>query len=48
MIVVFAPVGGLLGEWVGYRWVLVSSAVGFALVAVGMGLTSFRRASFIR
>ena len=25
MIVIFAPIGGLLGEWFGYRWMLVAS-----------------------
>ena len=24
MIVIFAPIGGLLGEWLGYRWVLLA------------------------
>ena len=46
MIVIFAPIGGLLGEWFGYRWMLAASAIGFVCVATGMALTSFRRATF--
>ena len=37
MIVIFAPIGGLLGQWLGYRWMLLAAGVGFLLVAAGMG-----------
>ena len=48
MIVIFAPIGGLLGERLGYRWILLAAAMGFAVVAAGMAATSFRTASFAR
>jgi hypothetical protein len=44
MIVVGAPVGGLLGDPIGFRLVLGVAALGFLLSALGLGMTSFRQA----
>lgn len=44
MIVIGAPVGGLLGDAVGYRTMLWVAACGFLLVAVTLGLSRFRNA----
>lgn len=44
MIVVGAPVGGLLADVVGYRPMLYAAAVGFALVAASLALSPFRHA----
>lgn len=44
MIVIGAPLGGLLADAVGYRPMLYSAAVGFALVALYLGISPFRRA----
>jgi len=44
MIVVGAPVGGLLGDAFGYRTLLWVSAAGFLVVAVALGLSRFRGA----
>ena len=43
MIVVGAPVGGVLGDAFGFRLVLGIAALGFLLSAVGLGATGFRR-----
>jgi MFS family permease len=42
MIVVGAPIGGLLGDVVGFRPILWASAVGFLLGAAALGLSGFR------
>ena len=44
MVVVGAPLGGLLADSVGLRPVLYAAAAGFLLVAVGLALTPFRDA----
>ena len=44
MIVVGAPLGGLLADAVGYRPVMVVAIAGFALVAVGLAASPFRHA----
>ncbi len=44
MIVVGAPVGGLLGDALGYRNLLWIAAAGFLVVGVSLGLSSFRKA----
>jgi len=44
MIVVGAPVGGALGDLLGYRVVLRGAAVGFLVLALGLGLSRFRDA----
>lgn len=43
MIVVGAPLGGLLGDAFGFRTVLAAAAVGFLLSALGLGMSGFRR-----
>ncbi len=43
MIVVGAPVGGVLGDAFGFRLVLGVAVLGFLLSAVGLGATGFRR-----
>ncbi len=45
MIVVGAPVGGLLAVQLGYRPALCLMAVGFAVVALVLGLSKFRAAT---
>lgn len=42
MIVVGAPLGGLLGDHLGFRTMLVTAAVGFALVALTLALSPVR------
>jgi MFS family permease len=42
MIVIGAPVGGLLADAVGYRSMLYAAAVGFALVSAGLAVTPYR------
>jgi hypothetical protein len=44
MIVVGAPVGGVLADAVGYRPVLWAGAAGFAVVAAGLAASPFRQA----
>ncbi len=44
MVVVGAPIGGLLADAVGYRPVLVGGIVGFLLVAAALGLSPYRHA----
>jgi MFS family permease len=44
MIVVGAPLGGLLADRIGYRPMLWIVAAGFATVAVGLGLSRYRNA----
>lgn len=44
MIVVAAPLGGLVADQIGYRTTLGLAAAGFALTALGMTLTPFRDA----
>jgi MFS family permease len=44
MIVVGAPIGGLLGDRVGYRNMLWVAALGFLAVATALGLSRFRDA----
>jgi MFS family permease len=44
MVVVGAPLGGLLADSVGLRPVLYVAAAGFLLVAAGLALTPFRDA----
>jgi len=44
MIVVGAPLGGVLADAIGLRPVLYVAAAGFLLVAVALGLTPFREA----
>ena len=44
MVVVGAPLGGLLATVVGYRPVLVGGIVGFLLVAVALALSPYRHA----
>jgi MFS family permease len=44
MIVIGAPVGGIVGELIGYRELLWVSTCGFAVVAVALALTPFRTA----
>ncbi len=44
MVVVGAPLGGLLADAVGYRPVLVGGIVGFLLLAVVLGLSPYRHA----
>lgn len=44
MIVVGAPLGGTLGDALGFRPVLAAAAVGFALVALALGLSPYRGA----
>jgi len=46
MIVVFAPVGGLLGQVLGYRSMLIAAAGGFVLLAVATAATRLRSARF--
>src|SRR4051794_4754140 len=45
MIVVGAPIGGVLGDAFGFRLVLGVAAVGFLLSALGLAATGFGRAS---
>lgn len=44
MIVVGAPLGGVIGDLIGLRAMLWSAAAGFLLVAFGLALTGVRRA----
>ena len=44
MIVIGAPIGGLLGDAVGFRPILYAAAAGFLVVAAGLGLSRFRSA----
>lgn len=44
MIVVGAPVGGLLADLLGYRTILWSAVAGFAVVSLWLGLSRFRTA----
>ena len=44
MIVVGAPLGGLLGDRLGFRTMLVAAAVGFAVVALALAVSPFRSA----
>ena len=44
MIVVGAPLGGLLGDRFGFRTMLVAAAAGFAVVALALALSPFRSA----
>lgn len=44
MIVVGAPLGGLLGDRFGFRTMLVAAALGFAVVALALALSPFRSA----
>lgn len=44
MVVVGAPLGGLLADTVGYRPVFVVGIVGFLLLALGLGLSPYRHA----
>jgi len=44
MIVVGAPVGGALGDLLGYRVFLRGAAVGFLVLALGLGPSRFRDA----
>jgi MFS family permease len=44
MIVIAAPLGGLLADRIGYRATLGWAAAGFALGALGLALTPFRSA----
>ncbi|MQA80873.1 MAG: MFS transporter [Streptosporangiales bacterium] len=44
MIVVGAPVGGLLADLLGYRTMLWAAVVGFAVVSSWLGLSRFRSA----
>lgn len=45
MIVIGAPVGGVLAAWLGYRPTLWIMAAGFAVVALLLGLSKFRAAT---
>lgn len=45
MIVVGAPLGGVLAVWLGYRPTLWIMALGFAVVALVLGLSKFRTAT---
>jgi predicted MFS family arabinose efflux permease len=42
MIVIGAPVGGFLGDAIGYRPMLWAAAGGFLSVAIALGLSRFR------
>lgn len=44
MIVVGAPLGGVLADWIGYRPTLWIAATGFLLVAIWLAASPFRRA----
>jgi len=44
MIVVGAPIGGFLGDTIGYRTMLWVAAGGFLTVAIALGLSRFRNA----
>lgn len=44
MIVIGAPIGGLLADGIGYRSVMWIAIAGFALVAALLGLSRFRHA----
>jgi MFS family permease len=44
MIVVAAPLGGLLADRIGYRAAIWAAAVGFGLVALALGLSRFANA----
>jgi MFS family permease len=44
MIVIGAPLGGLLGDAIGFRFILWLAAGGFLAVAAGLALTRFRDA----
>ncbi|HTZ42716.1 MAG TPA: MFS transporter [Jatrophihabitans sp.] len=44
MIVIGAPLGGVLADTVGYRPVLCAAAAGFALVAVALAVSPYRHA----
>jgi MFS family permease len=44
MVVIGAPLGGVIGDQVGFRTMLWIAATGFFLVAVGLALTPYRDA----
>lgn len=44
MVVVGAPLGGVLADTVGYRPMLCAAAVGFALVSAGLAISPYRHA----
>jgi predicted MFS family arabinose efflux permease len=44
MIVIGAPVGGLLGDAIGFRPMLWVAAGGFLIVAAGIAISPFRSA----
>jgi len=44
MVVIGAPIGGVLGDAVGFRPVLYAAAAGFLVVAAGLGSSRFRAA----
>jgi MFS family permease len=44
MIVVGAPLGGVLADTVGYRPMLYAAAIGFGLVAAGLAISPYRHA----
>lgn len=44
LIVIGAPLGGLLGDRIGYRSMLWIAALGFLAVAARPGLSGFRNA----
>jgi MFS family permease len=44
MIVIGAPLGGVLADAAGYRPMLYAAAVGFTLVAAGLAVTPYRQA----
>jgi MFS family permease len=44
MLVIGAPLGGLLADTVGYRPMLWAAAAGFLTVSTGLGLSGFRNA----
>jgi len=46
MIVIGAPVGGLIADAIGYRVVLLGSGAGFVIIALALIPTPFRRARF--
>ena len=46
MIVIGAPLGGLLADAVGYRPMLYAAAVGFGLVAASLAVSPYRHARF--
>jgi MFS family permease len=44
MVVIGAPVGGFLGDQIGYRPIILAAAGGFLSVAIALGLSRFRTA----